>query len=338
MHIGVAAKKILNNPQYIAIRDLWFSRLQGVFDDQADNAEAFRLLGIVNDYGTEASLRDCPEKWVVRCLEHLAENAEKSQASEFFAPLCIENIFPLYGVHFIDKILGSEVFYQDEQWYNHRLSSAIGSLRPVNLDENPTWRLAEDIARKFVSEDVALPLFGLPVIASALNIAVNLYGEEILVAMLTEPDAAWHDLKIINDTLCEIHRRYQSIIPPRQLQPTLAFLRAQPPGYGQICGCTTQLISSESYERFILPLDDELLGTYKHGGMIHFCGAHTHLLGAFAKMRNLRAIQLNDRAAMDLKLYFDALPHIVVYFNSCEQISTREAKEITANRRLVTVG
>ena len=32
-------------------------------------------------------------------------------------------------------------------------------------------------------------LFGLPTVASVLNIAVNLYGDRILLAMLTEPEA-----------------------------------------------------------------------------------------------------------------------------------------------------
>jgi len=339
MNIGSATKKILNDPRYIEAHDQWFSRLQNIFDGrQPPASDPFHLLGIFGSYAqADESLADCPDKWVVRCLENLAEQAKKSLSPTTFTPLCLENTFPLYGVHFIDKIFGCEVFFHDGQWYNHYLPTGVGSLRPVDLDTNPTWQLAESIAKKFVAENVSVPLFGLPTIASALNIAVNLYGEEILAAMLAEPAAARHDLKIINDTLCEIHRRYQAIIPPRQLQSVVAFLRAQPSGYGQICGCTTQLISGDTYERFILPLDDELLGVYRHGGMIHYCGTHTHLLGALAKMHNLRAIQLNDRAAADLKLYREALPDTVIYLNPCEQMTIEQAMGITANQRLVIV-
>lgn len=48
-----------------------------------------------------------------------------------------------------------------------------------------------------------LPLFGLPTLSSALNIMVNLYGEEALVAMLDDEEAAMHDLKLYLDGLRE---------------------------------------------------------------------------------------------------------------------------------------
>lgn len=51
--------------------------------------------------------------------------------------------------------------------------------------------------------DVKLPLFGLPTLSSALNIMVNLYGEEALVAMLDDEEAAMHDLKLYLDGLRE---------------------------------------------------------------------------------------------------------------------------------------
>jgi hypothetical protein len=41
------------------------------------------------------------------------------------------------------------------------------------------------------------------------------------------------------------------------------------PGHGQLCGCTTQLVSGKMYADFIAALDDELLSLYPHGGMIH---------------------------------------------------------------------
>ena len=114
--------------------------------------------------------------------------------------------------------------------------------------------------------------------------------------------------------------------------------RCQPPGHGQICGCTTQLLSPGLYEEFIMPLDNALLGVYPHGGMIHLCGSHTQLIPLFAKMPNLKCVQLNDKAAEDLQFYVDGLrDDQVIYLNPCEGMSTRQALQIAGDRKMVIV-
>ncbi|MCC6445627.1 MAG: hypothetical protein IT210_19495 [Armatimonadetes bacterium] len=62
--------------------------------------------------------------------------------------------------------------------------------------------------------------------------------------------------------------------PESQLQPVVAAGRCQPPGFGQLCGCSTQLLSGSAYREFVAPLDDALHSVYPHDGMIHRCGAH----------------------------------------------------------------
>lgn len=206
----------------------------------------------------------------------------------------------------------------------------MGELKRPDLEHNEVWNLARQAAEAFLEQKVKIPQFGLPTIASALNIAVNLYGEEVLVAMLTEPEAAKHDLEIINEVLSEIHRWYLKHIPLDQLQPVISWARTQPHGYGQICGCTTQLLSPQLYEEFVMPLDNALLGVYPNGGMIHLCGSHEQLIPLFREMENLRSVQLNDRAAEDLKLY-------AIYLNPCDTMSAEEGLKIAGGRRMVIV-
>ena len=244
----------------------------------------------------------------------------------------------IYGVHFVDRIFGCEVFFQDGQWYNRYLKNEVGQLQKPDLENNETWALAKRIACAFLDAKVTAPLFEMPVIASPLNIAVNLYGEEILVAMLMDPEAAHHDLKIINEVLTELHQWYRAHIPQQQLQPVVACGRCQPPGHGQICGCTSQLLSPGLYEEFIMPLDDALLGVYPHGGLIHLCGSHTQLIPLFAKMPHLKCVQLNDKAAQDLPFYVDGLrDDQVIYLNPCEGMSTKQALQIAGDKKIVIV-
>ncbi len=168
-----------------------------------------------------------------------------------------------------------------------------------------------------------MPLFGLPTIASALNIGLNLYGQELLLAFIEKPEAVRHDLKTINDVLCTMHRWYLAHIPIQQLQPVVAVARTQPP---------------DLYAEFVAPIDDELLSVYPRGGMIHLCGTHTQHIPVWREMRSLKTLQLNDRAAEDLEFYWKGLrPDQVFYVNPCPGMPTERILSITGGRRVIII-
>lgn len=337
MPLSDFAKRALNDPQRIQARDRWFDRLERVYSGQPDEfgeKYVFAVNGILGQPRDPQLLYDDPEEFVIQSLEDLAARLEQTDSDIMFVPACVET--PFYGVHFVDKLFGCKVWFQDGQWYNRYLETPVGQLQRPDLEHSPVWKAAQQAAEAFVRQQVALPLFGLPTIASALNIAVNLYGENILIAMLEEPEDAQHDLQVINDLLCELHSWYLKTIPLQQLQPVISWNRTQPPGYGQLCGCSLQLISDQLFQEFIQPLDDALLAIYPKGGMIHLCGRHDQLLDSFARMPHLRAVQVNDRAAHDLQLYYSRLrKDQVLYLNPCEGMTVQRAMEITGGDRLV---
>ena len=90
------------------------------------------------------------------------------------------------------------------------------------------------------------------------------------------------------------------------------------------------------YRSLIAPLDDALLAEYPHGGMIHLCGAHAQHIPVFRDMPHLRALQLNDRAACDLKLYLEGLrKDQIIYLNPCEGMTAEQAILISGGDRIV---
>lgn len=324
---------IMNEAALVAQRDRWFDRLQGVFDGTYREPIAFVLDGVRGQGVCDPYAE--PERWVDECMADIAANRAALAANEEkFVPVCVE--FGLYGVHYIDRIFGSNVYFKSGQWYNDYLTTPIGELRDPDLEHDETFQLSLRAARRFAEVGGELTLFGLPTIASTLNIAINLYGQEILMAMLEEPEAARADLETINRTLVRIHKAFMEILPPRQLQPVISWARTQPPGYGQICGCSTQLLSGELYREMIADLDEDVLRAYPNGGMIHLCGSHAQHIETFRNMKTLRAVQVNDRAAEDLQLYFDGLREDqVLYLNPCAGMTVERAMEITGGRRLV---
>lgn len=335
--ISEKAHKILNDPDRIARRDVWFTRMSNLFEGRPDpynDRHVFTLMGTVpRPEDPQMPYRE-PESWVEACLELLAE--EPACTADRFAPQCVE--YPIYGVHYIDRILGAKVIFNAEsgQWYNEYLRSPIGSLEMPDLETDETWSLSRRAALAFLNADAALPLFGMPTLSSALNILLNLYGQDALLAIYEDPEAVQHDLDVINTLIRTLHAWYRAHIPARQLQPVISWCRTQPPGYGQLCGCTTQLVSGPMYREFFAPLDDALLGDYPHGGMIHLCGSHTQHTETFRGMKHLKALQLNDRAAADLGQYLAELREDqIIYLNPCREMPVEDALRISGGKRIV---
>ncbi|MBQ8512326.1 MAG: hypothetical protein IJ497_06905 [Clostridia bacterium] len=323
----------LNDRNLIAKRDQWFGTLESLFNGTYHEPRAFVLDGVLSR-GTSDPYTE-PEKWVDECLADIAQNRAQAILNDTkFVPVCVE--YGIYGVHYIDRILGANVYHHAGQWYNDYLKNPIGSLEDPDLDNDETFQLSIRAAKRFAEVGGEFPLFGLPTIASVLNIAVNLYGQEILIEMLADPDNARRDLETINRTLVRIHKAFREILPERQLQPVISWARTQPPGFGQICGCTTQLLSGELYRDMIADLDEDVLNVYPHGGMIHLCGSHAQHIETFRNMKSLRAVQVNDRAAEDLELYWNGLrDDQVIYLCPCKGMTIEQALRITGGKRLV---
>src|SRR5690554_2881673 len=111
-HIDNKTYRVLNDSNLKAIRDRWFGRLSHLYDEETDEFLEENVFNVDGEAEVGVLLGDAyenPEKWVVDSLKRLGERAQLSKESSKFIPLCIE--YGIYGVHFIDKILGAEVFY-----------------------------------------------------------------------------------------------------------------------------------------------------------------------------------------------------------------------------------
>jgi hypothetical protein len=318
----------------VAIRRRHFQRLERVFNDKS--GRAFLLMG--RSCNGRADIFSEPETWVAEALEDAAINAEALRDPVVFRPVSVNPW--IYGVHFVDKLLGATVFDLDGtgNWQAAPLQSKVGTLAEPDIEAAPAWILARRIASAFRDARVTVPLFAPPVLSSPFNIAMNLYGQEFLIALLEDPVGARRDLRVITELILTLHRWFIAAIPFEQLQMIETHGRIQPPGHGQICGCSCQLLPPDLYRDFIAPCDDAILSLYPEGGMIHLCGAHTQHLPVWRAMRSLRAVQLNDRAAFDLPVYFAQLRrNQVCYVNPSQEMPPKRIMDITGGRRVVIV-
>ena len=189
----------LNDEGGQAAFDLHMERMRDLFSGRS--LDSVFLLNGIGRY-TERDDVDW-EEWLDESLDYLAEKTQEARNREVFRPLTVT--YNPYGVHFVDKLFGAEVFALETGWQVRPLASPVGTLQRPDIEAHPVWRAARDYALAFSARDVANVTMGLPTIANALNIAVNLYGQEILLALVADPEAAHRDLRIINDVLCSLH-------------------------------------------------------------------------------------------------------------------------------------
>ncbi len=329
---------ILNSERLTAVREKHMNRLTDFFNGKY-HLLPFGLAGIgvcieVDLKKDIGQIQDETEA----LFDILADRAEEITNEKVFRPLSIE--VSVYGVHFIDKLFNSAVSYTKDTnlYWAEGLEKDIGSLRMPDFDLNELWQKTLKAYDIILNCKVNLPLIGTPTLGSPVVGLFNLYKDRLLYAFYDNPDGVRHDLRILTDTLITIHRSLIAKIPAEQFQPVIVGGRCQPRGFGQMCGCTTQLISKEIYDEFILPLDKEILQVYPNGGMIHLCGTHTQHIPTWNKLKELRAVQLNDRASEDLEYYFNGLrDDQIIYFYPTAKMTLEKAIEITGGRRLVVI-
>lgn len=333
--LSAEAHAYLNDASLIAERDTWLQRMSDIFEGRENEYNAkkvFTLHGIVPRPRNGSDLYTNPADWVIECLETMY--AERRERPDGFTPICIS--YPAYGVHYVDKVLGADVRFHAGQWNTDYLKTPIGELEMPDLDKNELWQNTKIAVETFLEADVRLPLQATPVLASALNIFINLYGQEGFIAMYEDEDAVRHDLDVINGLIREMHRWYINTVPKAQLQACAPWSRCQPQGYGQLCGCTMQLLGTDLYREFFAEPDDAVLGEYENGGMIHLCGTHTQHIETFRNMKNLRALQLNDRACEHLEQYLNGIREDqVLYVTPCPGMSLDKIMEISKGKRII---
>jgi hypothetical protein len=179
-------------------------------------------------------------------------------------------------------------------------------------------------------------LVGLPVLSCPINIAINIYGQEFLLWLLDAPGRARHVLGVVTDAILLATRELMAVVPEDLRRTSVVCDRYAPPGYGLIDGCATQLISASHYRDFIAPLDEEALGVYPRGGMIHLCGGSTQHIPAWRDMAALRSVQLNDRAADDAEAYLAGLRRDqIVYFSPTRLMPARRFLALAGDRPVV---
>ncbi len=275
-----------------------------------------------------------PEAWLADVIDDMASRAHLAADQVTFRPLTIEP--DPWGVHYIDALFGAEVYFHEGQVWSDPLACDVADLQAPALADSPLFRQSLRLAELAVEAGQGKLLVTTPVLSCPINIAINLFGERFLEALVERPDAARRALRIVTDVIVACTRAFFDVIPQDIRRGTVAANRYAPPGYGFLDGCATQLVSGAHYRDFIAPLDAEILRLSPHGGMIHLCGGHGQHIAAWRGMSELKSVQVNDRATDDLPLYVAGLrPSQVLYIAPTEKTPVDRALELARGRPVI---
>jgi len=320
---------ILNSRELIDVREYHMDRLTRLFNGEVFD-EPFFLSGY-GGWGQSDPTKE-PEKWTDEALTNLAHtienNYEKILAKKTFYPLTVSS--SIYGVHFTDRLFGANISFESDLWWSSGVDNKIGELPVPDLEHNETWKQAQNLVLAFVDSGVKLPFTETTVLGEPWNQTINLYKEDGLMAFYDNPKAIKRDLTVVADTLVEMHKWFIKTIPAEQFQPICSCGRCQPRGFGQMCGCSTHLISNEIYEEFVREEDEKILNLYPNGCMYHLCGHHTQHIPSWMNMPKVRAFQTNDLAT-DLfpEFYKSSRPDQIFYINFTEKVDMKKVYEIS---------
>jgi hypothetical protein len=282
----------------------------------------------------EIDMLQQPEAWLADVLGDMARHGPEGADPVTFRPFVIE-IDP-WGVHFVDALLGARVFFHEGQVWSDELQAEPAELRLPDLTQSKLLADTIRLTHLAVAATGGQVFITTPVLSCPINIGMNLFGQRLLVAMLLAPDAAQQALRVITATLQECIRVFAAAIPDPVRRGSVAENRYAPSGFGFIDGCATQLLSAANYRDFVAELDRACLSSFPHGGMMHLCGAHAQHIPTWRTFRELRAIQINDRAAEDLELYFHGLrDDQLIYISPTATMTIERIMAITGGNRIV---
>ena len=278
------------------------------------------------------------ETWLAEQIDYFRNNVDLLKNKSVF------NVYGLslsrYDLHFASAVMGCPVFGSTKAPVDWKSLSKIGvsmrDFQATNLDENEIFQEMLSLAKFSVEATEGRMPIELPYISEPLVEAVNLFGEEFLIALAQDQYLAEKILDDITSTILEMRGRFVSAVPGFVFWPHGFSFRIMPEKYTLLFGCTTQLISSESYWKHVMEGDRLLLRRHALGGCIHLCGNHLQHIKTWTSMDEVKAFQLNGDACDDLEKYWKALrPDQYIIFHPSRRVTVEDAMDITGGKRLV---
>lgn len=117
-----------------------------------------------------------------------------------------------------------------------------------------------------------------------LNIALDLRGQQLFLDFYDNPALVYHLFDIIAYTTCEVARYVKQRTGTTSISVN-RIIASVDPCLNLHSNCSVQMISNQTYERFLLPYENWLAAQLQPYG-VHHCGNNMHRIIAYAKIKD----------------------------------------------------
>lgn len=222
---------------------------------------------------------------------------------------------PLLGTNLLaagylySELMGCEILYKEDnspQVICRELDEEeIEEIPCVDLSKSEVWNRTKqqiiDLQEEFGHVETYVNLMGIQ------NIAMDLMGQNVLMAYYSAPDEVQELFRKITDLTIAVGKEFRKCSVYNSAGVTAIVQKTQPECY-LTSNCSVEMISNELYEEFLLEYDQRLADTFGHFGVHHCGGTMEHVVDGYAKIRGLTFAEVG--AGSDLKTVREKLPHI----------------------------
>lgn len=206
-------------------------------------------------------------------------------------------------------IMGCDIIYEEDnspQVVCMELDEdTVEELEYPNLDTNPMWQnTLKQIAylkEKYGHVETHVNLMGIQ------NIAMDIMGQELMVAYYTNPEAVetlLEEITKMSVTMGKVFKAESDIVSAG----VTAITKKTVPDCYLTSNCSVEMVSNALYEEFLLKYDQQLADAFGSFG-IHHCGqTMEHVVEGYSKIKGLTFAEVG--AGSDLKTVREKLPGV----------------------------
>lgn len=211
--------------------------------------------------------------------------------------------------YLLSELMGCEIRYAPDnspQVICRNLDEdSIEEIKAPDLDKNEVWertqRQIDYLKSNYGHVETYVNLMGIQ------NIAMDLMGQELLLAYYTAPDEAEELLGEITKLSIEVGKRFKALSGDISGGVTSIVRKTMPEVY-LTSNCSVEMISNELYEKFLLKHDKRLADVFGSFGVHHCGGSMEHVVEGYSKIKGLKFAEVG--AFSDMKAVRAKLPGV----------------------------
>lgn len=207
------------------------------------------------------------------------------------------------------ELFGCEIIYEKEnspQVICQNLDEEeIEEVQVPDLSKSPVWQRTatqlEYLKTHYGNVETYVNLMGIQ------NIAMDIMGQNVLMAYYSAPEETKDLLKKITDLTISVGKEFQKYSRSLSGGVTGVVQKVMPECY-LTSNCSVEMISNQLYEEFLLKCDQRLADAFGNFGIHHCGGTMEHVADGYAKVNGLVFAEVG--AGSDIRAVREKLPDI----------------------------